>query len=140
HDPLDLVEAPERRARRGEERDADVARGLVALLDREIAPELALRRSLRLAGRPVAGEIEEVPGTDRRDVVRDRRVRGGERDVLGFESGFGAHRVMSPYRVSFGITCVPNISIDDITCSWPTVSVAIRNCSSSTPACSWMAM
>ena len=39
---------------------------------------------------------------------------------------------------SSGMTCLPNISIDVITFSCGTVSVAIRNCSSSTPASSWI--
>jgi len=38
------------------------------------------------------------------------------------------------------MTYLPNISIEDIAASCDTVSVAIRNCSSSTPASSWMAM
>ena len=42
--------------------------------------------------------------------------------------------------LSSGMTCLPNISMDVITLSCGTVSVAIRNCSSSTPAASWMAM
>src|SRR5262249_1210019 len=41
---------------------------------------------------------------------------------------------------SSGMTCVPKSSIDDMAFSWGIVSVAIRNCSSSTPAASWMAM
>src|SRR5262249_50755419 len=44
------------------------------------------------------------------------------------------------FRLSSGMTCLPNISMDDITFSWGTDSVAMRNCSSSTPASSWMAM
>jgi hypothetical protein len=37
-------------------------------------------------------------------------------------------------------TAAKAVVIDDITFSCGTVSVAIRNCSSSTPASSWMAM
>src|SRR5262249_40149969 len=48
------------------------------------------------------------------------------------------HRVA--FRLSSGMTCLPNISMDDVTFSWGTDSVAMRNCSSSTPASSWMAM
>src|SRR5437870_6174504 len=39
-----------------------------------------------------------------------------------------------------GMTYLPNISIDDITLSCGIVSVAIRNCNSSTPMESWILM
>src|SRR2546425_8994476 len=48
------------------------------------------------------------------------------------------HRLV--FFFSSGMTCLPKSSIDDMTFSWGTVSVAIRNCSSSTPASSWIAM
>ena len=48
-------------------------------------------------------------------------------------------RVADPsgsFYLNAGITCLPNSSMDFITCSWPMVSVAMRNWTWSTPVAS----
>src|SRR5262249_31347493 len=50
-DAADLVEAAQIRADRRQEREPDLARDLIALLDREILADLAVRRGLSVANR-----------------------------------------------------------------------------------------
>src|SRR6266403_1758060 len=68
--------------------------------------------------------------------LRDRRRLPVSPGRCGRASRVGQRAL----RFSSGMTYLPNISMDDMTLSCGMVSVAIRNCSSSTPAASWMAM
>src|SRR5205085_11888769 len=100
----------------GEERDADVARGGVALLDGEIAPELALRGTFGgVLRRPVAGEEEQVAGAHRGDVVRERRVRRRQRDVLGLQIRFGSHRSRGLLQISRRSCHSTRVSVKPVT-------------------------
>ena len=94
-DAADLVEAAQVRAYRGEQREPDLARNLIALLDREILADLALRRRLAVANRTVARDEEKIAGPHGADVVRHRAGRLRKRDVLFLESRFGAHSDLS---------------------------------------------
>src|SRR5213593_4861298 len=87
----DLVEAAEIRAHGGQQGEAHFARDLIALLDREILADLALRRRLAVPYGAVARDEEEITRPDGADVVGHRAAGLRERDVLFLESRFCAH-------------------------------------------------
>jgi hypothetical protein len=91
HHALHLVEAAELAARRREQAEPHLARGFVALRDRQILAELALEAHGLVLARAVAGEEQEIADTHGRDVVRHRLVTRRQRDVALLESCFGAH-------------------------------------------------
>src|SRR5256885_12206689 len=71
---------------------SDLARNLVALLDRELPTHLALGPRLAVSPHgPVARDEEQGADPHRSDVVRDGRGRLRQRDVLLFQMRFCAH-------------------------------------------------
>ena len=91
-DALDPVEAPDARANRREQREPDLARDLVALLDRELAADLAARGGLAVGPeRPMTRDEEQAPDAHRSDVVREWRGELRERDGPFLETRFCAH-------------------------------------------------
>src|SRR6185436_13032039 len=89
---LHAIEAAELVAHHREQLDAGVARMLVALLDRVLAPDLALRAlAVGSGAAALAGEEEQVAGAHRVDVVRHRRRHRGQLQAELFQALFRTH-------------------------------------------------
>ena len=77
--PADPVELAELLLQRGEDREPGEARGLVALLDREVAADLALHQDLGAVGGQVAGDVGEAAAHPDEVELELDPGRGGER-------------------------------------------------------------
>ena len=92
HHALHLVEASEQRSGGAEEIDADLARDLVALFRRDLAPDLALGPGLALhVEGAVARQEEQVADANAGDVVARRLRRGRQGDTQFLDPCFRAH-------------------------------------------------
>jgi hypothetical protein len=84
-DPLHAVEAALARDQRGEHRQAHLPRGPLAAVGVEVAAHPAPHQRAVGQERPVAGDVEQRPDDQARDVDPDRLGRRGQRETEGLE-------------------------------------------------------
>src|SRR5262249_33598827 len=90
-DALDLVEAPEKGPRRPQKLDTDLPGNLVAVLDGQIAADLAAHGGAAVPFGAMAREEQEVPDPDARDVVPQRLGRRRQADAELSNPRFSTH-------------------------------------------------